>query len=281
MGIIMHYRTGLERGKDMRTMLFTLAACAIVSALPAAGEAAEVPACSPPVEVSRAPIVRVEINGVLVLRDGRAADLESVLLPAGARDHAPAFVAQQAIERLSKLTKGKDVTLRARMPKEDRYGRIRSQVFLHQDGRDIWLQETMLHEGLARVMIAPDRPECARELYAAESEARATRAGIWALPAYAVRSPDNLGGDLGTFQIVDGVVTNASIHDGRAYLNFGDDWRTDFTATIAPDDMKRFREAGIDPKAYAGKKVEVRGYIQSLNGPEIELAAPDMIEVLP
>ena len=146
---------------------------------------------------------------------------------------------------------------------------------------DVWLQELVLHEGLARVMIAPDRPECARELYAAETEARAARAGIWALSAYAVRTPDNLGGDIGTFQIVDGVVKDASLHDGRAYLNFGDDWRTDFTATVAPDDMKLFRAAGVAPVAYAGKKVEARGVVQSLNGPEIELGSPDMIRALP
>jgi hypothetical protein len=261
-------------------MLFALALWAAAGAWPAAGAAAEAPACVPPVEVNRAPIVRVEQNAVLVLRDGRAAVLEGLLLPAGVRDRAPDFVAQQAIARLSSLTKGRDVTLRARLPKEDRYGRIRSQVFVPGDGRDVWLQDRMLREGLARVMIAPDRPECARELYAAEDAARAARAGIWALPAYAVRTPGNLGGDLGTFQIVDGVVKNASVHDGRAYLNFGDDWRSDFTATISPDDMKLFRRDGIDPAGYAGKDVEVRGFVQSLNGPEIELADPDMIRVL-
>ncbi len=265
----------------MRRMPFVLALWAVAGILPAAGAAAELPACVPPVEIGRAPIVRVEKNGVLVLRDGRAVDLEGLLLPKGARDHAPDFVAQQAVERLSSLTKGTDVTLRARVPKEDRYGRIRSQVFVHHDGGDVWLQELMLREGLARVMIAPDRPECARELYAAEAEGRAARAGIWALSVYAVRTPDNLGGDIGTFQIVDGVVKNASLHDGRAYLNFGDDWRTDFTATVAPDDMKLFRAAGVAPVAYAGKKVEARGIVQSLNGPEIELGAPDMIRELP
>ena len=263
----------------MRRMLCVLALCSVAGRQAAA--AAEVPACVPPVEVPRAAIVRVEINGVLVLRDGRAADLEGLLLPKGEHDRAPAFVMRQAIERLSSLTVGKDVTLHVREPKEDRYGNIRSQVFVTQDGREVWLQDLMLREGLARVVIAPDRPECARDLYAAEDTARAARAGLWALSAYAVRTPDNLGGDLGTFQIVDGVVKNASVHDGRAYLNFGDDWRTDFTATIAPDDMKRFRAAGIDPKSYAGRKVEVRGYVQSLNGPEIELADPEMIRLLP
>ena len=263
----------------MRRILCVLALCGAVGAQAAA--AADMPACMPPVELAYTAIVRVEINGVLVLRDGRATDLEGLLLPNGTRDHAPDFVARQAIERLSGLTKGKDVTLHGREPKEDRYGNIRAQVFAPQDGREVWLQDLMLREGLARVMIAPDRPECARELYAAEDAARAARAGLWALPAYAVRTPDNLGGDLGTFQIVDGVVKNASVHDGRAYLNFGDDWRTDFTATIAPDDMKRFRAAGIDPKSYAGRKVEVRGYVQSLNGPEIELADPEMIRLLP
>jgi hypothetical protein len=67
----------------------------------------------------------------------------------------------------------------------------------------------------------------------------------------------------------------------RGYLNFGADWKYDFTATIAPEDMKTFRAAGIDPESYAGKTVRVRGIIEWHNGPEIEIASPDDIEIVP
>ena len=74
---------------------------------------------------------------------------------------------------------------------------------------------------------------------------------------------------------------NASVRAGRAYLNFGRDWRTDFTVTIAPEDLKAFRAANIDPASYAGKRVRVRGWIERMNGFEIEAAVPEAIEILP
>src|SRR5215467_10776259 len=60
-------------------------------ALPAGGaSAANFPECAGPVELPRAPIMRVErTNDVLVLRDGRAVHLEGIRLPHGQQDHAP------------------------------------------------------------------------------------------------------------------------------------------------------------------------------------------------
>ena len=70
------------------------------------------------------------------------------------------------------------------------------------------------------------------------------------------------------------------VTSGRAYLNFGCDWRTDFTATISPEDMKGFRHAAVDPYRYAGKSVRVRGYIERMHGFEIQVSSPEAIEVL-
>lgn len=257
------------------------AVLALVVALPAAGaKSAPLPACAPHIEVSSAKVIRVEQNGVLVLADGRAVDVEGILLPAGGRDHAPSLLAHRAISALGEISRNGDATLAAEPPKEDRYGRLRAQVFFRHDDAEPWLQIAMLRRGLARVNILQDRRACASALYAAEREARAARAGIWAEPAYAVRTPQALGSDTGTFQIVEGVVGNADVRDGRAYLNFGSDWRTDFTVTIAPDDMALFRREGIDPRGYAGLRVRVRGWIESMNGPEIAVSAPEQIEVL-
>jgi hypothetical protein len=250
-----------------------------LSAAPGASAAGR-PRCAPPVEVSAIRVIRVERNGVLVLHDGRAANVEGILLPRGRRDHAPSFFAHRAVAALAELTRGHEVTLAARRPKEDRYGRLRAQVFVRQTNGEPWLQVAMLRRGLARVNIAPDRRECADELHAAEREARAAHTGIWASAVYAIRTPETLAGDRGTFQIVEGTVKSADVRGGRAYLNFGADWRTDFTATISPADMKRFRASQIDPRRLAGMRVRVRGWIESLNGPEIEIADPEQIEIL-
>jgi micrococcal nuclease len=134
--------------------------------------------------------------------------------------------------------------------------------------------------GLARVSISPDRMECAVELYSAEASARAERRGIWASSAYAIRSPDSVRTDIGTFQVVEGVVQTATIGGGRAYLDFGADPRSDLTAIISSDDLKNFDAIGVDPRAYAGKTIRVRGLVQQLNGPSIEVANPQSVEVV-
>ncbi len=254
----------------------------IACALPAGGaSAAALPDCAGPVELPRASIMRVErSNAALVLRDGRAVHLEGIRLPHAAQDHAPAAIAEQAFQLLNGMARDQKLVVTAIVPKEDRYDRVRGQVF-NDDSSDPWLQRALLKSGMARVDIAPDRSECAAELYAAEGEARAAHLGLWALPAYAVRNPDGPGFETGTFQIVQGTVLSADVKDGRAYIDFGPDWRTDFTVTVAPADMANFRREAVDPRLYAGKTIRVRGIIQQFNGPEIEIANPEQIEVLP
>jgi len=257
-----------------RLFLVVTAACALFCT----DGAIALPSCAPPIEAANVQVMRAEPNGAVVLTDGRAIKLEGILLPSGARDHAPQFLANQAVAELDDLVRDKLITLAARPPKEDRYGRVRAQAF-GDDGN--WLQVALLRKGLARVFIAPDRDECVAELFAAERDARAHDAGIWSQLGYEIRNAGDVPrGDLGTFQIVQGKVTNAEIRGGRAYINFGADWKTDFTASIAPEDLKTFRAAGTDPRAYSGKILRVRGIVEYLKGPEIEVPTPSDIEIV-
>ncbi|HLY05587.1 MAG TPA: thermonuclease family protein [Rhizomicrobium sp.] len=239
------------------------------------------PSCLPAIEVAHAKAVRVEKNGVVVLADGRAARLEGVVLPAGGADRAPELFAQQAISALADLTANRVLDLAAAPPKEDRYGRIRAQVLVRSNGNDVWLQQEMLRRGLARVAITADRGECAEELYAVEAGARRTRAGLWSSPAYAIRTPPEAEDNIGTFQVVEGKVNSVSSSGGRVFLDFGSDEGAVFAATISTDDMKRFREIGVDPYAYVGERVRVRGWIERIHRlPEIALATPAQVEIV-
>jgi endonuclease YncB( thermonuclease family) len=252
-----------------------IAAILLAFAGPTAAEETR-PSCAGPVEIARAEVVRVEpTNDELVLKDGRAVHLEGIRLPHAGQDHAPAWIADQAYDALDALATGRRLKVTAVPPKEDRYDRVRGQVF----GEDGWLQIALLRKGLARVDIAPDRTECAAQFYAAETAARDAGAGLWALPAYRVRGPNGLSSDIGAFELVEGKVLAVDVKGGRAYLDFGTDWRKDFTATIAPEDMKTFRRAGADPRDYAGKTVRLRGVVQLYHGPEIEIANPQQVEL--
>jgi len=254
-------------------------AAALLLCLTAQPAIAGLPSCFPPVEIPRARIVRVERNAVLVLEDGRAAKLEGIVLPAGASDHAPDFLAEQAIAALEDLATAHTMTLAAGIPKEDRYGRLRAQALLSEGTGERWLQRALLLQGLARVSIAPDRSECAGELYAAEQIARSKRVGIWSEDAYRVRTPAQLDGEIGTFQIVEGTVRRVDSGGGRVFLEFGLDQHKDFAVVITADDLKNFRTIGVDPYSYQSRTVRARGWIAGGRRPEMEVATPADIEV--
>jgi len=255
------------------TALLVVAQCLFV----ALAQASDRPGCAGPIEISAATIVRVEKNGALILRDGRAAHLEGIRLPAGSNDHAPKVFADQALATLAELVVGNRLDFAAVPPKEDRYDRVRAQVFLGS----AWIQSELLRRGLARVSIAPDRIECAEELYAAEKWARTRRAGLWTSPAYAVRRPGNVGADFGTFQIVEGSVAMVAVKNGGAWLDFMPGPKASFAGVISSDDIKIYRAMGVDPRGYAGKTVRIRGVVQNLaSGPGIAVANPIQVEVV-
>lgn len=254
----------------MRTSMFFLGFALCMPAMAA-------PDCAGEREIRSAHIMRVEGNGVLVMIDGRALKLEGIRMPGGAQDHAPQALADEARSELDNLAKGRELDVHAVWPKEDRYDRVRGQIFT-EDGK--WLQLELLRKGLARVEISPDRGECYRELYSVEAEARRGGLGIWANTAYATRQPDGIRNDVGTFQVVVGRVMSAAASDGKVYLNFGQDVRRDFTVVIGPDDVKTFKFMGVDPLNYGGKLVRVRGVVQTLSGPAIAVGNPKQIELL-
>ena len=256
----------------MRTIRLTsgliLAAIGLPQGAYAASETRFIPDCAGATEISGARVVRVEQNGALILPDGRAVLLEGIRLPLDTP------LAAQALAALRDLALGGPVTFTATPPKEDRYDRIRAQAFGRQ-----WFQTALLEQGLAQVAIAPDRNECAPDLYEAESRARARHAGIWALTAYQARAPQAMKGTAGSFQIVDGWVTNVASNGGRVFIDFGSDGQRSFSAVIAPEDRRAFRDFDLD--GLTARHIRIRGTVQDYRGrPEIALSNPQQIEVL-
>jgi len=118
------------------------------------------------------------------------------------------------------------------------------------------------------------------EMLALERQARQARRGIWRLGYYAIRSLDEASRHTGSFQLVEGRVREVATVRKRSYLNFGENWRTDFTIVISPSDRRQFLKAGFDPANFRGRRVRVRGWLKSYNGPMIEVTHPEQIEVL-
>ncbi|MDZ7627765.1 MAG: thermonuclease family protein [Parvularculaceae bacterium] len=152
----------------------------------------------------------------------------------------------------------------------DRWGRAIGPVsFRFSTGAKTTLQEALLCRGWARVFPQSNDHVFLDRCFAAEDEARALRRGLWALPNYQVRSAKDLSRAYG-LQIYQGRVFNASEGRGRIYINFGEDFRIDLTATVTKGDFRRWRSK--DPVSlYAGRTLEIRGYVETINGPSIEL----------
>lgn len=233
------------------------------------------PDCAGPVEIGNARVIRVERNGALILSDGRAILLEGIRLPRGDGDGAPRALVDQSLATLRELAQAGTARFAATPPKQDRYDRVRTQGFVN----GTWLQRALLEQGLARVAIAPDRNECSAALYDAEAKARSRRIGLWASAATSARSPQDMKGTVGSFQVVEGWVTNVGGGAGRTFIDFSSDWQRGFSAVIAPEDRRAFR--GYDLQGLTARHVRIRGMVQDFRGrPEIALSNPSQIELL-
>lgn len=240
---------------------------------------AAIPDCAGSIEIQGARVVRVEKNGALILSDGRAVMLEGIRLPLD-----DAALADKALAALQQMTLTGAVTFTSTPPKEDRYDRVRAQGFVparvaRQNEQTTWLQTALLEQGLARVAIAPDRNECSAELYGAEGRGRAQQAGLWANAAYAPRAPQQVKSSTGSFQVIEGWVTNVGAGAGRTFIDFGSDGQRIFSAVIAPEDRRAFH--GFDLDGLHAKHIRIRGIVQDYKGrPEIALSNPAQIEIL-
>lgn len=209
----------------------------------------------------------------LVLEDGRRVRLAGVEAPKPphGRRHWP--LAETAKTALEALALDRTVALRHDAA-EDRYGRRLAQLY-RDDG--VWLQGEMLRRGLARVHTWADTRALAAEMLAIEAEARSAGRGLWSQRFYGVRTPEDIERDLDSFQIVEGRVLDAQKVKGQVFLNFGPDWRTDFTARIAKRDLRLFTD---DPLALKGATIRVRGWISLWNGALIDVTHPEQIETV-
>ena len=236
----------------------------------AAAQERFVPDCAGNVAIAHVRIVGVEPGGALVLPDGRSVLLEGIRLP----DSGPRALAERALETLRAVAREGPVSFTATPPSQDRYDRIRAQGFGRQ-----WLQMALLEQGLARVAISPDRSECAPDLYEAEARARARHAGIWALATYRLRAPQEMKGLAGTFQLVEGKVSNVGQANGRLFIDFSRNGLRIFSAVIAPEDRRAFRDFDFD--GLPAHHIRIRGTVQDYRGrPEIALSNPAQIEIL-
>ena len=230
---------------------------------------------------TEAEVVEVIDDSTVLLDDGETVRLAGIEPPKRASGDAASSMeplAEKARQALAALVQGRLVGLAVGDAPRDRYGRLRTHLVRTDDGT--WIQGALLAAGLARVHSLVDDRAAVAEMLAIERGARAARLGIWSEPRYRVRTASEVNDGLHSFQLVEGWVEAAAVVRGRGYLNFGNDWREDFTVSIAPRDRRRFEAAGLAIEDYEGRIVRVRGWVDSFNGPMIEATHPEQIEIL-
>lgn len=226
-------------------------------------------------------VARVVDGDTIVTTEGESVRLLGINSPetGGERGAEPFGAEATAIART--LLDGEAIILKNDTNAKDRYGRRLSHIYLQRDGS--WVNGELVRRGAAHVYSFPDNRGKLDELLTIEAEARDQKNGLWALPRWEVLSSDGpfKRRHIGQFHLVEGVVKNAARVRGIVYLNFGDDWRTDFTVEIRADDVRTFTDSGINPAtAYTGKRVRARGHLKPVNGVLITATHPEQIEIL-
>lgn len=231
-----------------------------------------------PTPATSAKVIAIVDGDTLRLDSGqqvRLVGLQAPKLPLGRKNFKAWPLGAEAKAALAELTLDKRIQLSYGGRKSDRHGRLLAHL---HDGNGRWIQGELLRMGFARVYSFPDNRSRVREMLTIEREARRAERGIWALDFYRIRHADRLRGTIDTFQIVEGRIRDIATVRGRTYLNFGADWRTDFTISVSRADRRRFERNSIGEMK--GRLVRVRGWISWRNGPMIDATHPEQIEVI-
>ena len=226
-----------------------------------------------------ATVAGVAAADLLDLASGEQVRLVGVQVPTAATDDIEAWpMAQDVHVAVQRLVLERRVALYYDRRRRDRWNRVLAHVTRIDDG--LWLQGQLLESGLARVFTTRNTAAAAPDLLSRERAARAARTGIWSHRFYRIRNPSETWDDLDSFQIVEGRVVDSAEVGGVTYLNFGTDWRRDFTFRLMPPASRRFQRDSLDPHTLIGRRVRGRGWVFLTNGPMIDLTHRAQLEVL-
>jgi hypothetical protein len=256
-------------GSTVRAVRLALVAALLLARLPGGGGSAlAADECA-----SRAvEVAEVEGDAAIRLKDGSIVQLSGIEPQVGTARAA----LRDAIAGL--LSGGGNIALRGESS-PDRYNRIHAVVML-ADG--LSLQWNLVADGLARVRLLPGEHLCGEKLLLAEDAARIGHFGLWDGHEYAIWRADDpsLLGQIGLYALVEGRVVSVGAGSRVVFLDFGHNWRRDFTVMVAASEADRFAAAGKKLESLANHTVRVRGMVEENNGPAIRVDDPDAIEVL-
>lgn len=201
----------------------------------------------------RGKVVSVKSGDELVLDNGldvRLAGVETPWLDEAGGAGSRAY--------LNSLVLGREVQLFYGGARRDPRGRALAQARL-VDGR-IWIEGALLRDGWARVRTFADNRAIAAPMLNHEAQARRSKLGLWALPDYEVRLPQEVTRDMRGYQIVEGRVASVTPAHSGTYLDFNNR-KSGFAAVVDPHAVGDLSAAGMAPDSLVGRLIRVRGMV--------------------
>jgi len=121
-----------------------------------------------------------------------------------------------------------------------------------------------------------------KEIVEAENNARNLQIGLWSRDKQIFLSraeiETNTKNHVNKFKVVKGRVKRVKLVKNNMYINFADDWKTDFTVKIAKENLGNF--AGYQIEDLVNKEVIVKGWVEYYYGPAIEVYNQSHINIL-
>jgi len=181
----------------------------------------------------------------------------------------------EAKEFNRKLVEGKNIRVEFDIEKTDRYGRLLGYCFLDKT----FVNAELIEQGYAVLYTYPPNVKYVELLVASQKKARERKKGLWG--SFPVIDHTQANSYINQIRSVEGVVLDSYKSAKCVFLNFGQNYKNDFSVIIFDNVLNTFKQKGIDPlNFYNGKKIRVNGKIREYNGPEIIINSPYEIEVL-
>lgn len=220
-------------------------------------------------------IEAVTEGGAFLLADGTELCLKGIWGPAGGEGEGRLDGWRSAWRG---VVDGGSFSYHVQQPfSRSRYGCVRATI---ENADGVLLEHALLTAGWATVdpVTVSDENHDFDLMLALEAEARKAGRGMWKESEASPKEADDLSAWIGTRQLVEGRVRRIYSNDRYAYLNFGADWRTDFTVRLG---RKMIDSIQFDLASLDGKRLRIRGVLEESRGPLIHISNIKQIEYLP
>ena len=191
------------------------------------------------------------------LQSEQVVNLAAIVVPKSVRAKAVSFLNDVLVDR-------KIVMKNAY---KNRYGNLEGYVFAN--GK--LLQNELIRQGLAYVYSLNDDDKYMKKMQEFEHIAMSSKAGIWAkdVAFFSALDKKQMLENKGEFALIFGTVLEVKKVRDKLFINFEKDWKTDFTVIIKKEHWKKFDENFL--RGLPGRKIRVRGWLESYYGPLLEI----------